>query len=118
VASGKGTRNLYSDSEVFKLAIANRLRDGSVGFRAIRYVIEEVDLREFLYGRADWLVLRVRGDDIAHRTVPKADLKHEISRREYSNTETIYYLAWLSTLLEEVQTRIDSLMKDREDLPS
>ena len=117
-SSGTGKRNLYSDSDVFKLAIANRLRDGSVGFRAIRYVIEAVDPTPFVYGNAEWLILVVRRDNITHRAVGEEHITLELDTGEFPDGKTIYYLAQLSKLLEEVQERIEDFVKERSDGPS
>ena len=115
VATGTGTRNLYSDSDVLKLAIANKLRNGSVGFRAIRYVIETVEPEQFVYGYADWLIVLVRRDDSSHRAVRNVDLENELISAQLSDTETVYFFVHLSKLLGEVQTRIDDFVKDRND---
>jgi hypothetical protein len=114
VASGKGTRNLYSDSEVFKLAIANKLRDGGVGFRAIRYVVENVDPEEFVYGSADWLILRVTRRKIAFRAAATADIESELVRIEVSDTEAVSCFAKLSNLLGEAKARIDNYVEEHE----
>src|SRR5664279_3031156 len=103
-ASGKGTRNLYSDSDVFKLAIANKLRDGSVAFRAIHYVIEHVDPRDFV-GEADWLVLSVTKSQISADAVPNKDFPEFVTKK-FKNAEAVHHFAQLSELLGEVLDRI------------
>jgi hypothetical protein len=111
-AFGKGTRNLYSDSDAFKLAIANKLRDGGVAFRAIRYVVEHVDPEDFVYdGRADWLILSVTKDQISARAVPDKDFVKAMTD-EFTNTKAVHHFAQLSGLLGEVLARIERYEKE------
>ena len=110
VASGRGTRNLYSDSDVYKLAAANRLRSGGMSFRAIGYVLNNVDLERFLPGGdANWLLLRMNGEDIAPQTLLNDELEDELVKLQLSgDRESVHHFVQFSDLLDAVSTRMST----------
>ena len=112
-AIGKGTRNLYNDTDAYKLSIANKLRHGGVGFRVIRYVIETVEPEQFVDGRADWLILSVTETHIFPHTALNEEIEEfEMVKQGFSVTEPIYYYVQLSDLLGEVVDRIKRYMNE------
>jgi hypothetical protein len=117
IPKAKRTRSLYGETEVFKLAIANRLRHGGVVFRAIRAVLDRIRPEDFVYGDAKWLFLVVSGDDIRPRAFTTKQVEEEIQRQlvsgELSDTKCACYFIELSYLLLEVKGRIDADAKEQ-----
>jgi hypothetical protein len=109
-AIGKGSRNLYDETDVFKIAVANCLRQYGQSFKLIQYVLDHVDLQKFVEQGKFWLILRISADGIEHE-VQEADT-------EEAGLTTVVYAAGcanlaidLSSFLGDVEQRISNYMK-------
>lgn len=107
-AIGKGSRNLYSEVDVFKMATAQRLREDGLNFRLIQYVLDNVGLEDFADGLFDWLVIHARGTDISCDAISEQD---EPLFLYNLNPEKSHMAIKLSPVLGEVAKRIEEYVK-------
>lgn len=108
-AIGKGSRNLYNERDVFKMATAKRLREDGLNFRLIQYVLDHVDLENFADGASDWLVIHARGTDITFEVLAE-DAEGPIILYNLPPEES-HMAIKLSPLLGEVAKRIEEYVK-------
>jgi hypothetical protein len=109
-AIGKGSRNLYDEIDVFKIAVAHRLRRDGLGFNLIEYVLEHVDLREFADGFSEWLILKTNGEHIEHEEQTANAEEGGLTTFAYATGST-HVAVNLSSLLGDVVDRIENYMK-------
>jgi hypothetical protein len=109
-AIGKGSRNLYDTTDVFKIAVANRLRQYGQSFKLIQYVLDHVDLRTFGEQGNYWLILRISADGIEHE-VREADTEQGgLTTVEYA-VDCLNLAIHISSFLSDVEQRIDNYIK-------
>lgn len=106
------SRSLFSETEVFMMAIANRLRHGGVVFHAIKAVLDKVAPEDFIRGNGKWLFVVVEGRETQSRVCNDEELEEEIQRQcawaEISDPKCTCHFLEISHLLSEVQGRIDA----------
>jgi GNAT superfamily N-acetyltransferase len=109
-AIGKGSRNLYDKTDVFKVAVAQRLRQHGLNFRLIEYVLDYVDLEGFAKGSSDWLILKITGEGIEHEDIASDTGECGLTTLEYT-TGCTHVAIELSSLLGKVVQQIQNYMK-------
>lgn len=109
-AIGKGSRNLYDETDVFKVAVAQRMRQHGLSFRLIQYVLDHVALERFVERSSDWLILKINAEGVEHEEQAADPKECGLTTLAYT-TGCTHIAIELSSLLGKVVDRIDNYMK-------